>query len=456
MDSCPTPDAWGGMPMKAGKGFDTPGIELHGVPRLLGLGIGGVARSRGMVRLRALAVRHPGRTVILLGTVIWALVIVGGRGGSRSHFPPAYVTLAKRLADECQSGRDEPEPGRDINVILAELRNASLDLNGLKTGDPDVAAIAEEARGVFRDAATSLERLSSLPRPPGQLELSGEFFLRGFALDIPGLLRRYDQVSGVQDDLLAEARRLATILKRGEASRLMLPQIAARYSGPPRKAGPALKIDFDESWGPVGPGDWLTMSNVSGGDLHDATVLVEVRGEAGDVARSVHFVPSWRAGTAIDARYTGGDESLGFPVGRQTVANVASVTVSLWSEELRQEGIAYHYLGAEHDADVARYCAAMRVRARFRPFQTGIVWDTQRGMELWLDGIAALPRPRITATFRRKADVRAWYWDFPRWDQGERKVLDAGKALPWDPEEVTVEMSFPRTGHRYVTRWPGG
>ena len=167
-------------------------------------------------------------------------------------------------------------------------------------------------------------------------------------------------------------------------------------------------------------------------------------------------MPSWRAGAAIDARYTGGDESLGYPVGRQTVKAVAGLTVSLWSAELREEGIASSYAGAGLDADVARYCSDMRIRARFRPFRAGRLMHPRRGMELWFDGIAAQPAPRITATFRRGAETKAWHWDFPRWDLGEKKVLDAGKALPWDPEEVTVEVSFPRTGYRYVTRWPEG
>jgi len=438
------------------QGVETLEDGLRRTSRALGLRVGRVARSPEARRLRALAARHPGRAVIVLGTFGWLLAMLGGGGRSRTTVPPAYVTLASRLADECRTGRDGPETARDIAQTLAELRNAALDLERIEVADPDTAAVVAEGRRVFNEAATSLERLASLPGPPGQLELSGEFFLRGFALDLPGLLRRYDQVSGVQEDLIAEARRLATAIKRGEAARLMLPRIAARYAGPAREAGPALKVDFDEAWGPIGPADWLTLTNASGAELHNATVLVEVRGESGDVARSVHFVPVWKSGAAIDASYTVGDESLGFPVGRQTVPNVAGVTVSLWSEELREEGIAYRYLGAEHDADVARYCAAMRVRARFRPFQPGFVWDTQRGMELWLDGIAALPSPRITATFRRGADRRTWYWDFPRWDEGERKVLDAGKALPWDPEEVTVEVSFPRTGHKFVTRWPPG
>ncbi len=442
--------------MTTDQGVETLGYGLRRTSRALGLSVGRVSRSPEARRLRALAARHPGRAVIVLGTFGWLLAMLGGGGRSRTTVPPAYVTLASRLADEFRTGREGPEKARDIAQSLAELRNAALDLERLKVADPDTAAVVAEGRLVFNEAATSLERLSGLPRLPGQLEVAGESFLRGLILDLPGIARQYDQLSGVQEALLGEARRLAAILQRGEAAKLMLPRIAARYAGPPRKAGPALRIDFDESWGPVGPADWLTLSNATGGDLHNATVLVEVRGEAGDVARSVHFVPSWRDGTAIDARYTGGDESLGFPVGRQTVPNVAGVTASLWSEELTQEAIVYTYAGAEHDADVARYCAAMRVRARFRPFRPGIVWDTQRGMELWLDGIAALPSPRITATFRRGVDRRAWYWEFPRWDKGERKVLDAGKALPWDPEEVVVEVSFPRTGHKYVTRWPQG
>ena len=429
---------------------------LLSTSRALGLRVRQIARGPEARRLRALAVRHPGRAVIVLGTVGWLLVMLAGGVRSRTTVPPEYVTLASHLADECRPNRDGPEASRDIAQGLAELRNAALDLERLKVADPDTAAVVAEGRRVFDEAATTVERLSALPRLPGQLEIASESFLRGLALDLPGLARRYDQLSSVQEALLAESRRAAAILQRGEAAKLMLPRLAARHAGPRYKSGPVLKVDFDEAWGPVGPADWLRLANVSGITLHNATVLVEVHGEAGDVARSVHFMPSWSAGATIDARYTGGDDSFGFPVGRQTVPNVANVSVSLWSEELRQEGITYGYLGAEHDADVARYCASMQVRARFRPLQSGLIWDTQRGMELWLDGIASLPNPRITAIFRRGADVRSWYWDFPRWDRGERKVLDAGKALPWDPEEVAIEISFPRTGHKYLTKWTAG
>lgn len=440
--------------MTAGKGFDTPGGGPLAALGSVRAWIASVPRDPRTERLRALVVRHPGGAVILVGIVVWVLVLLGARGRSRAALPPAYVTLAKRLADECQSGRNEPGPGKDVNVILAELRNASLDLEGLKADDPDVEAIAEEARRVFQDAATSLERLSSLPRPPGQLELSGEFFLRGFALDIPGLLRRYDQVSGVQEALLAEARRLAAAIKRGEAARLMLPRIAAKYGGPPPAAGRALLVDFDEAWGPVGPADWLTLTNASGAELHNATVLVEVRGESGDLARSVHFVPAWKARAEIDAKYTAGDESLGFPVGRQSVKDVSTVTVSVWSDELSQERIAYAYVGPEHDADIARYCAAMRVRVQYRPFQQGLLWNTERGADAWLEGIPFIPRPRITATFRRGSSTLSWYWNFERWADGERKTLDAGGKLPWDPEEIAVEVTFPDTGYKHRASWP--
>src|SRR5438105_4448161 len=80
---------------------------------------------------------------------------------------PAYVMLAKHLADGHRSDREGSEPNHDVAAVVAELRNAALDLRGLKATDPELNAIAAEARRDFEDAATHIERIAALPRPPG-------------------------------------------------------------------------------------------------------------------------------------------------------------------------------------------------------------------------------------------------------------------------------------------------
>jgi hypothetical protein len=273
--------------------------------------------------------------------------------------------------------------------------------------------------------------------------------VRGFFLDLDGVTRRLGEVEGQQSALIAELRGLAATIRRGKTAQLMLPRIAARYGGPTVTAGGAIGIDLDESWGPVGPADWLTLSNASGVDLHRCTVLVELRGRSGDIARDLHFVPAWPSGVAIYGKYGLGTQMLDETVGRQTVPGVEVVTISVWSDELSQESIVYPYAGAERDRDIARYCDGMQVQAQYRPFVRGLLWNTERGVSVTLKCVTALPSPRITVTFFQGGTALAWYWDFPRWDEGEQKTLDTGGKLPWDPELFKVVVSFPGTSYTH-------
>lgn len=433
--------------------------------------LGRLARSPAAQGLARLAARHPGYAVIALGSVGWLLGLVGPGGRSstvapasapatpvetpvaRAVVPPEYIVLATHLADGWQADRSEPGPGRDFATRVALIRNAALDLERLRPNDPDLAALATEAHGILRDLAAGTERLAALPRPPGQLDMMGESFLHGLVFDLPGASRQVNRLVGIEEDLQAETRRLVALILRAATAKLMLPRLAQRYAGPIRTTDPALAIDFDAAWGPVGPADWLTLTNRSGTDLHQATVLVEVRNATGEVAPSVHFVPAWPAGGVLLARYTPGDMVLDATIGRQTVPDVANVVVSLWAEELAQEGITYAYAGAERDADIARACAGMQILVHYQLFEPGRIWDTPRGLEVWLDGIATLPKPTITATFRRGARTKILSWSFPRWDRGERKVLRASESLDFDPEAVDIEVSFPRTKYKHVSRW---
>jgi hypothetical protein len=72
--------------------------------------------------------------------------------------------------------------------------------------------------------------------------------------------------------------------------------------------------------------DTVTLTNGSGGDLHDCVVVVRLKGASGETFSNVHFVPVWRAGAKRIAEYESGW------FGR-TVDDPVSVTVTAWSRE---------------------------------------------------------------------------------------------------------------------------
>lgn len=398
--------------------------------------------------------------------VVLALAILGLSRDTGQHtryalphrtnppLPAEYVTLARHLADDHKADPGQPDPEPDVAGTIAKFLNAASDLKGHHSTDPEIDSLCVEACEVLGEAARHAQRLDALPKPPGFGEMFAESFARGFLGDLLGLGRSYQEAQGRQDAVVSEVRQIMALQRRHDVARLMLPRIAARYGGPITAGGQPVQVDFDASWGPVGPEDWLTLVNRSNHDLHNCTIKVEVRGRDGEIARSVHFVPHWRVATAIYAKYSPGQEVLGEIVERHTVPRVDSVVVSLWANELSQESITYAYAGAEWDADVARYCKSMQVLASYRPFAEGVLWNTERGVLAQLQGVKFLASPRITIHFRRGASSLSWYWDFDRWDAGETKTLDTRGKLPWDPESYRVVVTFRDTKHSYQRAWP--
>jgi hypothetical protein len=335
--------------------------------------------------------------------------------------------------------------------VVADLHKAALELEGIESNDPEYNALIREARGALTEAATRLERLAAIPGSPELAGWLAEHFVRGFFLDVGGIFGRIGEVEGNRQAAETELRFLIATYKRLEVARLGLPGLAARYAGPRATGARTISIDLDAAWGPVGPDDRLTLFNRTGADLHNCTVLVELRAAGGEASPSVYFVPRWPAGTPIYARCPAGTAFFGEAVGSRTVPRVASILASFWSDELTRESIRYAYEGTERDADLARYCADMRVAASYRPFARGLLWNTERGVIVRLEGLRHAPRPRILVSFRRAGGEISCSWDFDRWDEGESKTLDTAGKLPWDPESYRVEVGFPDTSDTF--RW---
>jgi hypothetical protein len=370
--------------------------------------------------------------------------------------PIEFAAVADSLADEVSGAAEPPEARDETPKVIADLRAKALVLAGLRPADAELAAVAAEAHTIHAEAAGHLERLLSLPRPPGEAEMFVESFLRGLVFDYSGVAGSLERAGERREALMAEARWLIALGRRHEEATRALPRIAARFAGPPAAEQP-LAIDLDAAWGPCGTDDRIALTNRSGLDLHNVTVEVELRDRGGRSERNVHFVARWPAGGRVYARYSQGRELLGEVVGRETVPAVESVGVSVWSDELSREGMAYAYAGPERDADVARCCAGMRVISEYRPRSSGLLWTAERRVVVRLAGVRHLESPRVAVTFRRGGLESTLSWDFPRWVEGEEKTLDTGGRLDWDPEGfLLVTVALPETNYRHqsVSRVP--
>ena len=373
--------------------------------------------------------------------------------GTRKNppLPAEYVVIAKHLADSHRIERNSDELRPGMSQVLAQLKGVLMDVNGLQAVDPDVMSVAAEVSRATESTMTALEQLDALPKPPGSGEMFVDGLLRGFVGDFAGGVQRANEVDGQLNAIREQARRVITGVKQLQTAKLQLPRLATKYGGPPVFRGQTVVIDYDEAWGPHGPKSEITLTN-NFSDLHNCTILVEIQG-ATEVSQNVHFIPDWKGGSSIYASYGTGVAILDETPIKQTVPAVQRLVVSIWADELSQENIRCQYAGNEQAKDVARYCKDLRVTAKYREFQKGSLWNTQRGVQLQLDGIEFIEQPRVTISFRRGQENKALYWDLERWEAGERKTLDTQGSLAWDPDEILVEIGFPTTSYKYISSW---
>jgi hypothetical protein len=351
-----------------------------------------------------------------------------------------YLAIASRLADPLMEEPAEPAWDKDLTQILAEGQVKVLAYQGIadRTGDKSLAFVATEAAESGAALLRAHQSMSMLSTDDGLGKLL--WMGAGLWLGQPGMV-----VTGAEGLLTANdayAQQKSEWLRafiRGRAAQLMLPSIAQRCAGDSAEAT-GLVIDADESFAGSAPYDGLMLKNATGRDLHNVTIMVELRGAAGDVSQNVHFVPIWGKGKDRFARYGIGVETPSGPVGRQTVYGIQEVRISFWSDECRHEGMVYTYPGPERDRDIAAALdRSLKLTAAWVP--TPLFGG--RSLDLTLDGVALLPQHTVTLRFHHGTEVKTKTWNQREWSRGEKRRFDSGAGLlPWDPDTVDVELAF--------------
>jgi len=397
------------------------------------------------------------RFALTLALALLGAFVLAGSSPPQKALPPEYRMLAEILSMDIRANpKQNRNTKKKLDDLIESLHNTAIELNNIKSSDAQINYIASQSVAAVSDYIKHLKRLNSLPKPPGTAELTAELFVSSFLLRNPHpLFRLVGIVTGgymrgrdaddKQQAINDEINSLLKVVDEIDRIHRLLPRVAEKYAAPFSRNIGRIWVDFDESWGPVGPDDWLCLYN-NGPDLEDCTILVELKGAKGDVRKNVHFLRKWSSDSWQYAIYAPGEKVLDRMVGRMTVYNVDTVDVTIFSPQYSTK-IHYVYSGAEKDKDIADYCKDATFKWRYQPFEAGIIWNTDRGVVLTLDKIAFIPKCRVDVTFKSGRQSKGWYWEFDQWKRGETKTF-SHRDLNFDPDTIEVTVSFPGTNHR--------
>ena len=385
--------------------------------------------------------------LLALGLIV-ALFVAFLATGLQKSLPPEYRVLAKNLAQETKTSMHAFRDNKGLTEIIAEGHSGIMDLRGIKSSDADIIYIASQGEAAFAEAVRRLERLNSLPKPPSLGSVMVESFIHGLYGNVFAGYAIGVEADNKQAAINAEVLGLVAAIQKADAAHLLLPRVAEKYSASVAANNGRIVANFHEIWGGNFTHDWLDLNNC-GSEIEDCTILVEIKGQGGDVRKNVHFVPRWAGNSWIYCRYDTGKFVLDRVIGRMTVNKVDTIDVTVMSPKFSTK-VTYVYTGAEADKDIQEHCNKVKFSGRYRPFAGGIVFVDQRAAYFTLDdGIGWLPKCRVDITFTNGVQSKAWYWNFDRWNKGEEKLFDPPQnGLAFDPHTIVLSITFPNTAGR--------
>lgn len=372
---------------------------------------------------------------------------------SSKPLPEEYRVLASHLGMEMKSDPVQFRNEREIAEIMAEFQSALLDLREIKSNDKEIMYLTEQVQNVIPVILKRLDNLNSLPKPADARTLFVGSFLDGFFGNFVGGYHRGLDAEAKLDALNVELHSLIATMDKIDAALQFLPKVAEKYSATLSDSTGRIIVDFNESWGDSGANDWLVLQN-RGETLEDCTILVQLTGASGEVRKNVHFLKTWPTDTSMWGRYQGGQKILGRNVEKTTVTNVLELDITIYSPQFATQ-IYYEYKGEEKDKDVAYRCKDLSFHGTYQPYESGILWDTQRGAQFTLNGVSFLPKCRVDVTFRKGDQSKGWYWNHDSWMKGETKYFSSPKGgLSFEPDKIDLEVSFPHTNYKHKVTLP--
>ncbi len=369
---------------------------------------------------------------------------------SSKPLPEEYRVLASHLSMEMKTDPNQFRNNRELAEIMAELQSALLDLREIKSNDKEIMYLSNQVQDTNTLILQCINNLNALPKPPDQGTLFVGSMLDGFFGNFLGSYHRGLDAEAKQNALNVELQSAIAAADKIDAALQLLPKVAKKYSATLCDSTGRIVVDFNESWGNSRPEDWLVLQN-RGETLENCTISVQLTGASGKVRKNVHFLKTWPKDTSMWGRYQSGVEVLGRTVDRTTVTNVQKLDITIYSPQFATQ-IQYVYLGAEKDKDITHICKDLSFQGAYQSYESGILWDRQRGAQFTLKGVSFIPKCRIDVTFRKGDESKSWHWNHDSWMKGETKQFSSPKGgLSFDPDRVDFEVSFPTTNYKYKT-----
>lgn len=370
--------------------------------------------------------------------------------------PTEYQTLARHLAKPFLESKSTATIAPNLPGAIAELQQARIAIASINTADDETMQVCQRAIVVHDQILEDVTAIQSMPEAPHFMDSMLTGFLRGFTADFAGAIddieKRHD-VNRHQKEML---QNFAIHLDQHKAIALLLPHLAEQHAGTPIQVDEhqLIQIEMTASWGPFQDHDWITLTNKSGTTLHHCTLLIEMAGHSGQVCRNAHFVAEWPAEAKLYAKYSPGTtlKLVDRTVEASTVRDAASMTVSIWSEEVSQTKIHHQYWGKTRDKVIADYCRDLSFDVRYRPYAEGVLWNDNRAVVATLKGVPWIGSPAVTVQFHGSGENHSQNWSFDSWSHGESRTLDTAGKLKWDPVSYQIEVRFPDTGYEFVSK----
>ncbi len=247
---------------------------------------------------------------------------------NRSEYRSLCRLLAAPLSHQTSKPRDTPE------AILAHMTNKERELGQLAKSAPPIGPLAEQCAEALSEVTVATSKLANSPQPSGLVGLMRLGVLLDGEEPTPFVREMVADDDEARRQQSAAALELKSLADRYHAVRLGLRQVAPSVSGATVTTPPVRAEFLEIGKTPGQTTDEIKLTNVSGRALHDCLIAVGLLGAGGESRTNVHFVEEWKPDQILTAQYPSGVDVSGVRLGRTTVRNAQTFSISVWSREL--------------------------------------------------------------------------------------------------------------------------